>query len=111
MIVPGQRTDPGSLVDDSPSVLHMVHQVILDLEAYEAGLPHVVLCVDTDTGLTTVSGPFHDRGAALAVVAHEREADGPDSTLSFTAEALYPPLALATDSADPVLELAHLRSV
>jgi len=87
----------------------VVYEAIEEAHRYESGLPHVLVCTDLLTGDATVSGPFHSLDAAERVADHERCSAGADSTLSFHASPLYPPLDLASrghDNSRTRLELA-----
>jgi hypothetical protein len=70
----------------------VLHRAIAESQRYESGLLHVLVCMDLINGQSTFSGPFSSREAAERVAAHERRSAGTDSTLTFEASPLYPPL-------------------
>jgi len=81
------------------ALARVLYRAIEESHRYESGLPHVLVCTDRVTGEATFSGPFCSLDAAERVAAHERRSAGADSTLSFRASPLYPPLDLASSPA------------
>ena len=72
----------------------VVRRALRDIEEYEAGLPHILVCIDQDTRGRSASGPFPSRAEAERVAAHERHRAGADATLVYEVEPLYPPLTV-----------------
>jgi len=81
------------------TVRELLSRAVTAAEMAELDLPHIVVCADVGTGLTTYSGPFADALAALSFAEEEAALDGSvfgESDLRYSVAALYPP-----ERADP----------
>lgn len=79
---------------DTDAVIGALTTALREIEAFEEGLPHVLICTDAHLGGQTFSGPFWSRAACEQIRRHEIEAAGHDTTLRFAIAPLYPALQL-----------------
>ena len=78
------------MTDDDPCIQilrDLLCQAIAREESAELTLPHIVLCADPGSGVTTYCGPYPDALTALASIR-------PDGDFRYSVAALYPPTAL-----------------
>lgn len=78
--------------EELATLLRAVQKAELDDLLREAGLPHLVACVDSQSGLTTFAGPYPSREAAERAARYEETLEsGPGSRLRFEVAPVYPP--------------------
>lgn len=78
--------------EELEALLRSVQKAELDDVLRESGLPHLVACVDSHSGLATFAGPYPTREAAERAAAHEALLEqGAGSRLRFEIAPVFPP--------------------
>lgn len=70
-------------------IREFLSQVVAENEMTELDLPHIVVCRDQGTGLTTYAGPFPDGVSALTFAEDEQASDPGQTVFSCAVAALY----------------------
>jgi hypothetical protein len=84
--------------DELEALLRAVQRAESEDERRESRLPHLVACVDDESGSTTFAGPYPSRAAAVRAAAHEARLEArAESRLRFEVAPVFPP---RTPSAD-----------
>jgi hypothetical protein len=78
---------------DGELAYEILARAILAASAAEIDMPHVVVCLDEETGAASYSGPFPDALDALAYAERESALDralNDGAPMRFSVAALYP---------------------